>query len=162
MRKHNFLPDYLKTPACPMKVSVSVNAALIELSAIPCCHEARLIWVSADDDVANEAMIVENIPDLGVVRFTGVTGWHSVSFKTTTDLSRALVHGYGFWERQVLEAKHRATARRNATPPHAHMDPLRATLQAIVDEIGGQYGHDDEPGTLNRVARLARNALTAR
>ena len=36
---------------------------------------------------------------------------------------------------------------------------LLAALQAIVDEAGPQFGHDEEPGCINRMARLARLAI---
>jgi hypothetical protein len=36
---------------------------------------------------------------------------------------------------------------------------LLATLRAIVAEAGPQFGHDDGPGTINRIARAARAAI---
>ena len=36
---------------------------------------------------------------------------------------------------------------------------LLDALQAIVDEAGPQFGHDEEPGCINRMARLARLAI---
>lgn len=38
---------------------------------------------------------------------------------------------------------------------------MLATLQAIVDEAGPQFGHDDGPGCINRIARLARLAIAS-
>ena len=36
---------------------------------------------------------------------------------------------------------------------------LLAALQAIVDEAGPVFGHNDKPGSINRMARTARLAL---
>ena len=36
---------------------------------------------------------------------------------------------------------------------------LLAALQAIIEEAGPQYGNDDGPGCVNRMARIARAAI---
>ena len=36
---------------------------------------------------------------------------------------------------------------------------MLAALQSIVDEAGPQFGHDDGPGTINRISRVSRLAL---
>ena len=43
----------------------------------------------------------------------------------------------------------------------AEAPSMLAALQAIVDEAGPGYGHDDGPGSVNRMARLARLAIAS-
>jgi hypothetical protein len=37
---------------------------------------------------------------------------------------------------------------------------MLAALRAIVDEAGPQFGHNEAPGTINRVSYLARAAIS--
>jgi len=41
----------------------------------------------------------------------------------------------------------------------AALPDLLAALQAIVDEAGNAYGHNDGPGAVNRMAFFARSAI---
>jgi hypothetical protein len=42
---------------------------------------------------------------------------------------------------------------------NARYNILVGAMQSIIMEAGPQYGHNDEPGTINAMARTARRAL---
>ena len=56
----------------------------------------------------------------------------------------------------VCNASTLANAQLIATAPF-----LLSILKAIVDEAGPQFGLDDKPGTINRIAFLARHGIAA-
>jgi len=90
--------------------------------------------------------------------FHRVAQWTAVPADQAFGIPCALAEAMSLDFPLASKTRH-ATARASNAQLAASAPDLLLALKAIVDEAGPRFGHDDTPGCVNRMARIAREAI---